>query len=73
MSGTRVTATAVDTGETQTAVISNDYVVICDGTARISSITRHGNGTTNERIKNQARADDVALPVHMKRDFGATR
>lgn len=53
MSGTRVTATDVDSGYSETAVIENDYVVICDGTAHITSITRHGNGTTIVRIKNR--------------------
>ena len=31
MPGTRVTCTDIDTGDTKTRVIENDYVVICDG------------------------------------------
>lgn len=33
MPGTRVTCTDIDTGDTETRVIENDYVVICDGYA----------------------------------------
>ena len=31
MPGTRVTCTDIDTGDTETRVIENDYAVICDG------------------------------------------
>ena len=43
--GTRVTATDLSTGESESVVIFNDYVVICDGKYRISSVQRHSNGT----------------------------
>lgn len=33
MPGTRVTCTDIDTGETESRLIENDYVLICDGYA----------------------------------------
>ena len=37
--GTRVTCTDIDTGDTETRVIENDYVVICDGDKYIDGFT----------------------------------
>ena len=39
MPGTRVTCTDIDTGDTETRVIENDCVVICDGDKYIDGFT----------------------------------
>lgn len=51
MSGTRVTCEDVDTGETETQVICDDWVVITDGSHYIDAIVRHRNGTVQVTIK----------------------
>lgn len=46
MSGTRVTAVeVVNPGEPQSVEIIDNYVVIVDGTAHITGVQVHGNGT----------------------------
>lgn len=46
MSGTRVTAVDVSAPATeQTVEITNDYVLITDGTAEMTGVVVHGNGT----------------------------
>lgn len=35
MSGIRVTVTDLDTGDSESTEIENDYVLICDGTAHL--------------------------------------
>lgn len=49
--GTRVTATDLATGYTETVVIVNDYNLVCDGTAYVASAGLHGNGTHQLTIK----------------------
>ena len=39
--GIRVTVTDLDTGESDSAVIKDDYVVICDGDRYVSGIRVH--------------------------------
>lgn len=53
MSGrTRVTATDVDTGESETAEIDScDHVIICGADCWIDSKVVHANGTTQYVIK----------------------
>lgn len=46
MSGTRVTCTDVDTGESETAVVTNDYVVICDGDTYLDGIQAYPKSGT---------------------------
>jgi NAD(P)H-flavin reductase len=49
---TRVTATDIDTGESETTVIEPDnHVVICGPDSWIDSVVRHANGTTQYVIK----------------------
>lgn len=46
MSGTRVTAVEItDPGKPQTVEITDDYVVIADGTAQVTGVQVHSNGT----------------------------
>lgn len=55
MSGTSVTATDVDTGESETKVIENDFVVICDGDRYIDGVQAYpGTGTQVVTIKRRA-------------------
>ena len=53
MSGmTKVTATDVDSGESETASIGPDsYVVICGGDRYVHHTAQHANGTTVITIK----------------------
>ena len=44
--GVRVTATDLETGESESVVIDNDYVLICAGDHYQSEVQRHANGTT---------------------------
>lgn len=45
MAGTRVTAEDVDTGESESKVITNDYILVCDGDRYLDQVVRHANGT----------------------------
>lgn len=49
--GTRVTATDVSTGESESVVIENDFIVITDGTRYLDGVQVYGNGTTVVTIK----------------------
>lgn len=51
MTGTRVTATDLATGERQSVEITNDYVVITDGDRYIDSAQIYANGTAVVTIK----------------------
>ena len=51
MSGTKVTCTDVETGESESAVITNDYIVICDGDRYLDHVQQHANGTVVLTIK----------------------
>lgn len=46
MSGTRVTAVEiVDPGEPQSIEITDDYVIVADGTAQVTGVQVYANGT----------------------------
>ena len=49
--GVRVTATDLETGESEAVVIDNDYVLICAGDRYQSGVQRHANGTTVLTVK----------------------
>ena len=49
--GVRVTATDLETGESESVVIDNDYVLICAGDRYQSEVQRHANGTTVLTVK----------------------
>ena len=49
--GIRVTVTDLETGESQSAVIENNYVLICAGDRYQSGIQYHANGTTVLTVK----------------------
>ena len=51
MSGTRVTVTDIETGESKTVEITDDYGLICDGTCYQHSIVMYANGTRQITIK----------------------
>jgi hypothetical protein len=51
MSGTRVTCTDVDTGQSDSVEIMNNYVVITDGTYYVAHEQRHANGTVVLTLK----------------------
>lgn len=52
MSGTRVTCEDIETGETESQVIENNYVVITDGRAFVDGVQHYpGTGTTVLTIK----------------------
>jgi hypothetical protein len=51
MSGTRVTCTDIESGESETATITDNFVVITDGSCFVDSQQIHANGTTVLTIK----------------------
>lgn len=51
MSGTRVTATDVETGESESVVIENNYIVITDGDREVTHTNLFANGTAIITIK----------------------
>lgn len=53
--GTRVTATDVATGEQESVVLVDDFVLITDGTAHVTHCQAHASGTTQLTIKRGAR------------------
>lgn len=53
MSGTRVTCEDIETGESESAVIRDDYIIVTDGTCEITSMQVYGNGTVQLTIKRQ--------------------
>lgn len=46
MPGTRVTCTDIDTGDTESRVIENDYVVICDGNRYVDAVSSYPKAGT---------------------------
>ena len=46
MPGTRVTCTDIDTGETETRVIEDDYVLICDGNKYVGGVSAYPKAGT---------------------------
>lgn len=49
--GTKVTATDVETGESDSVTIRDNYVVICDGSAVLTHTQVNANGTHVVTIK----------------------
>ena len=49
--GVRVTATDLETGESESVVIDNDYVLICAEDRYQSGVQRHASGTTVLTVK----------------------
>lgn len=49
--GTRVTATDIETGESESIEITNNYVVITDGDRYVANAQVHANGTAVVTIK----------------------
>ena len=58
-SGIRVTATDLETGESQSAVIDNNYALICAGNRYQSGIQYHANGTVTLTVKVRKRLAPV--------------
>jgi hypothetical protein len=54
MSGTRVTCEDVATGERESQVIENTYLLIADGTAELTHVQQYGNGTTVLTVKQRS-------------------
>lgn len=51
--GTRVTCTDVESGDTETAYITDDYILVCDGRAYLDTVQRHANGTVVLTVKHR--------------------
>lgn len=51
--GTRVTCEDIATGETESVVLKDNYVVVTSGNHYVSSTQRYGNGTTVVTIKRE--------------------
>lgn len=51
MSGIRVTCEDLETGESQSREIWNDYIVIVAGDRYVANVQAHGNGTHVVTIK----------------------
>lgn len=49
--GIRVTVTDLKTGETQTTVIMDEYVIVCAGSCHIAAHQVYKNGTVQLTIK----------------------
>jgi hypothetical protein len=62
MSGTRVTCEDVATGESESAVIENNYIVVCDGKYRVAHTNRYANGTVVLTLKPDAIIDAPKVP-----------
>jgi len=51
MTGTKIVATDLDTGESDEQTITDDYCLICDGLVYVDRIVTHANGTTILTVK----------------------
>ena len=49
--GIRITVEDLETGETATREIWNDYFILCAGNHYVDGVTKYGNGTTQLTIK----------------------
>jgi hypothetical protein len=58
MSGTKVTCMDVDTGDSESAVICDDYVLVTDGNVYLDSVQKHANGTTVLTVKRREAVSD---------------
>lgn len=57
MSGTRVTCEDIETGESETQVIEDDWVMVCDGKYEITHINSFANGTAVVTVKPTRKRD----------------
>lgn len=48
---TRVTCEDIETGESESQVVTDDYVLVCDGSAYVAHVQAHANGTHVITIK----------------------
>jgi hypothetical protein len=55
MSGTQVTATDIDSGESESVTICNDYVIVADGSCTYT-VQAHANGTHVITVKGRRAA-----------------
>lgn len=51
----RVTVTDLDTGDSEEAVISDDYVITCAGTAYVGHVQAYASGTHVITVKGRKR------------------
>ena len=51
--GVQVTVLDTETGDTETVVISDDYVISCAGTAYVDGVQAYANGTHVITVKNR--------------------
>lgn len=52
--GTKVTALDLESGESESTTIVDDYVLICDGRVYLDAVAAHANGTTVLTLKTRA-------------------
>lgn len=55
----RVTVVDLATGDTETRDLTDDYVLICAGTAEMTYVTEHANGTHQITVKRPSKATSV--------------
>lgn len=53
--GTRVTCEDIETGESETAVVCNDFIVITDGRCYVDGTQIHSNGTVVITLKKKSK------------------
>lgn len=69
--GTRITCTDEATNESESTVIRDDYLVVTDGRAFVSSVVAYANGTQVITIKKAETAEAArATPTNVTRHFG---
>ena len=54
MSGIRITVTDIDTGESESRDICDDYCLVTDGSVYLDGVVKHANGTTVLTLKRAA-------------------
>ena len=54
--GTRVTREDLTTGESESAVIENGWIVVCDGDRYLAGVQHRGNGTAVVTVKRRTEA-----------------
>lgn len=50
----RVTVTDLETGESESQEVSNDYVIVCAGSCHVARTNAYGNGTHVLTVKGRA-------------------
>lgn len=56
--GTRITCEDIRTGESDSAVIRNDFMLVTDGRCYLDGTQIYGNGTVVLTIKKKAASDE---------------